>query len=112
MPDGSLPDASVPDGSTGASVGCFFCGGSADSDAGCPTGWTETLVTTQTAAVCVCADQNGDYGCQFCSFANPVNGGCLDGGTCTDICAPGGYFSYCVANGATVPDECYLNDGG
>jgi hypothetical protein len=112
LPDGSYPDGGLPDGSTGGQAGCFFCGGSADLDAGCPTGWTQTLVTTQTAVVCVCEDENGDYGCQFCSFANPANGGCEDGGTCTDICAPGGYFSYCVAAGVTVPDECYLHDGG
>lgn len=110
-PDGSIPDGSIPDGSTAAAVACYFCGGSANLDAGCPSNWTETLVTTETGVVCVCENQVGATGCEFCSAANPANGGC-DAGACTDICAPGGYFSYCVATGVTVPDECYLNDAG
>jgi hypothetical protein len=109
---GSLPDGSLPDGSTAPGLGCYLCGGSADLDAGCPTNWTATEIVTQTASVCVCENNVGATGCQFCSDANPANGGCDDAGACTDICAPGGYFSLCVPLGVTVPDECYITDGG
>ncbi len=107
--DGSV---STPDGSTEPeAVACYLCGSSANQDGGCPSGWTGTQVVTQSGLVCVCENDLGQSGCQFCSAANPQNGGC-DAGACTDICAPGGYFSLCVPAGATVPDECYITDAG
>ncbi len=108
-PDGSV--AGLTDGGAAQGTGsaaCVLCG-MFSADGGCPDGLTANYENEPMGMTCVCVAADGGSSCEFCSSANPNNGGCAAGQSCVTFCQAGGSYQLCAPAGSNT--GCYSDAG-